>query len=200
MTVLTAEYLSILQVDQASLRTLPRGLRRTITKLDQYIGKDARILIATATSATPFTVHPEMNLSLRGNQIRSHEILERHPPLSTDQLLQIKSLILNPDNHLWVRHADYWCQPEVAIRFSGEADLPVLIDFITQGWCLSKERGATGPDSRFVPVAQQLSILLAPYRLQEHHGVSSTDSESLANNHMHRSGVPVRRGHRDAPN
>lgn len=177
MTILTADDLSTLQVDQASLRTLPRGLRRRITKLDQYIGKDARILVAAASSATPFTVHPEMNQSLRGNQIRCHEILETHSPLSADQLLLLKSLILNPDNHLGIRHVDYWRQPEVAIRFTGSSDLPVLIDFITQGWHLSKEGGAMGPDSRFEPVAQQVTALLTSYRLQEHHGVSPAAPE-----------------------
>ena len=177
MAVLTADDLLTLQVDQASLRTLPRSVRRRISKLDQYIGKDARILIAAAASATPFTVHPQMNRSLRGNQIRCHEILETHSPLSSDQLLQLKSLILNPVSHLGIRHADYWRQPEVAIRFSSTADLPVLFDFITQGWCLSKEGGAWGPNSRFEPVAQQVSALLTRYRLQDHHGVSPAASE-----------------------
>ena len=74
MTVLSAKQLATLQVDQVSLRAFPRSLRRTITKLDQYIGKDARILIAAARSATPFTVHPEINQSLRSNQIRSHMV------------------------------------------------------------------------------------------------------------------------------
>lgn len=177
MSVLTADELSALQVDQASLRTLPRRVRRKIARIDEHIGTDSRKIIAAAASATPFTVHPELNQSLRGNQIRRHEILEMHPPLSSDELLLLKSLILNPDSHIQIRFVDYRHHPEVALRFHGGSGLSVLVDFMTVGWWIRKEGGAWGPDTRFDPVAQQVIDLLSPYRIQEHHDLSPVAPE-----------------------
>jgi hypothetical protein len=174
VNVLTDSDLETLQLDQMSLRRLPRRTRIAISNLDHRIGRNSRILIASATAAIPFTVHPIPNADSQFNQILGHQILETHPSLSGAKLRYLQSLILNPTNHYGIRHIDCWRLPEVAIRFMANFDLPVLIDFRSEGWCIKKEWGASAPSSRFTPVAAELSTFLSPYRIQQHHGVSVT--------------------------
>lgn len=159
LRLLNEAQLEILRSSQQELRAQPRSIRKRVARLDCHIGGAARRIIAAANKAVPYTIDQERNENLREHQIRGHRILAVHQPLNADDLLLLKSIILNPDHHFSKRHGDVCRKPEFAFRVIGDKSIPILIDLRNETWSLRIDR--TLPDARYTPVAGVVRELIA---------------------------------------